>query len=456
LRECFLIILLIKKDQIGEAHGDGNTVRTFRHENADKTRTCLAVTKWSCSPVVGRLLFAWAVATNFCSADPADDSKSVTRTRLERIESLRKERPNDGLLVFYEAITRIDLGDRDAAFALLRSLQGRKLGLVPARDAGFEGVWNDPEFQKIREKLANEEPRTPEAPVAFRLVDPKLIPEGVAYDPKQDRFLIGSVAQKKIVSANRKGEVKDFSKPEDNLDCVLGVFIDVVRGQLYAVSTNGFLDEAQKQRRNAVVRYDLKNGLLVNRYDAPDANQLNDLTIAADGTIYVTDSASGTLFRKTPDEKMLTPFGAKGALSGANGIALGADGKLYVAISTGIATIDRATGAPTRLPQPDTVVTGGCDGLYWHSGDLVGIQNVTNPGRVIRIALGDQGTRISAITVLQSHHDPEFAEPTTGAIAGDALFVIANSYVGHFQPNSSIKDAGQLKPTAIVAVPLKP
>src|SRR4030095_4278253 len=161
------------------------------------------------------------------------------------------------------------------------SLLGRKLGLVPVRDAGFEGVWEDPEFEKIWEKLANEELRTPNAPVAFRLADPKLIPEGITYDPGQDRFLIGSVAQKKIVSANRKGELKDFSKPADNLDCVLGLFVDAAHEQLYAVTTNGFLDEAQKQRRNAIVRYDLKNGLPVNRYDAPDANQLNDLTVAA-------------------------------------------------------------------------------------------------------------------------------------------------------------------------------
>jgi sugar lactone lactonase YvrE len=413
------------------------------------------VVKWSSAPVVGGLLLACVVSTaNFCSADAADDPRSVTRTRLERIQSLRKERSNDGVLIFYEAITRIDLDDRDAAFALLRSLEGRKLGLVPVRDAGFEAMWNDHEFQKIREKLANEEPQTPDAPVAFRLGDSKLIPEGIAYDPKQDRFFIGSVAQKKIVSANRKGEVKNFSKPEDNLDCVLGLFVDSAQQHLYAVSTNGFLDEARKQRRNAVVRYDLKNGLLVNRYDAPDASQLNDLTSAADGTIYATDSAGGTLFRKTPGEKTLTPFGAKSALPGANGIALGADGKLYVAMSTGIATIDPSTGSPTRLSQPDTVVTGGCDGLYWHRGDLVGIQNVTNPGRVIRIALADQGTRISGITVLQSHHHPEFAEPTTGAIAADALYVIANSYVGHFQPNGSIKDPGQLKPTVIIAVPL--
>ena len=411
--------------------------------------------KLSCAPAISGLLLTCVVATmNFCSADPADDSKSVTLTRLERIQSLRKERPNDGVLIFYEAITRIGLGDRDAAFALLRSLQGRKLGLVPVRDAGFEAVWNDPELQKIREKLAQDEPRTPDAPVAFRLADPKLIPEGIAYDAKQDRSFVGSVAQKKIVSANRKGEVKDFSKPEDNLDCVLGLFVDAAHDQLYAVSPNGFLDEGQKQRRNTVVRYDLKNGLLVNRYDAPDANQLNDLTGAADGTIYATDSASGTLFRKKPAEKMLTRVGAKGALPGANGITLGANGSLYVAISTGIARINLSTAAPTRLPQPDTVVTGGCDGLYWHNGDLVGIQNVTNPGRVIRIALADQGTRISGVTVLQSHHHPEFTEPTTGAITGDALYVIANSYVGHFQPNGSVKDPEQLKQTAIVAVPL--
>jgi sugar lactone lactonase YvrE len=237
---------------------------------------------------------------------------------------------------------------------------------------------------------------------------------------------------------------------------VLGLFVASEQEQLYAVSTNGFLDDAQKQRRNTVVRYDLRTGLLVNRYDAPDANQLNDLTIAADGTIYATDSASGTLFRKTPAEKTLMPFGGKGALPGANGITLGSDGKLYVAISTGIVRIDLSTGAPTRLSQPDTVVTGGCDGLYWHRGDLVGIQNVTNPGRVVCIVLADQGTRISGIAVLQSHHHPEFAEPTTGAMAAEALFVIANSYVGHFQPNGSIKDPGQLKPTAIIAVPLKP
>jgi sugar lactone lactonase YvrE len=384
-----------------------------------------------------------------------DDSEAVLRARLDRIQSLRKARPGDGLLVFYEAITRIGLGERDAALGLLRSLKGRKLGVIPVPNAGFEAVWNDSEFQKIRKGLIDDEARIPDAPVAFRLANPKLVPEGIAYDLGHDQFFLGSVAQKKIIVADRKGKARDFSKPEDKLDCVLGLTVDPARDHLYAVSTNGFLDEAKRQRRNAVVRYDLKTGRLVDRFGAPEATQLNDLTIASDGTIYVADSASGTLFRKKPDEKTLTPFGSKGAVAGANGIALSADGDLYVAISTGIAKIDISTGAPTRLAQPDSIVTGSCDGLYWDDGDLIGVQNVTNPGRVIRSALAEKCNCIAGVTVLQSHHHHEFAEPTTGAIANGALHLIANSYVGHFQPDGTIKDADQLKGTAIVAVPLK-
>ena len=120
-----------------------------------------------------------------------------------------------------------------------------------------------------------------------------------------------------------------------------------------------------------------------------------------------------------------------------------------------MALIDLASGEPTRLPQPDSVVTGGIDGLYWFAGDLIGIQNVTNPGRVVRIALADEGKRLAGLRVLQSHHHPEFREPTTGTISNGKLYVIANSYVGHFQPDGTLKDAEQLKGTAIIAVPLQ-
>ena len=389
------------------------------------------------------------------SAYAADAATAAARASLERFQALRKERPGDGVPIFYEAMLRAGLGERDAAFALLRSLKGRKLGLIPARDTGFDEVWNDPQFQAIREELANEESATPVAPIAFRLKDPKLIPEGIAFDAAGNRFFVSSVAEHKIIVTDSKGEAHEFSSPSDKLDPVLGLAVDPARGHLYAVSTNGFEESAKKERRNAVMRYDLKEGRLTDRFVAPEAMQLNDLAVAPDGTLYVTDSETGSLFRKKPEEKMLTRFGETGALSGANGITLSGDGILYVALSTGIARVDRNTGKPARLSQPDTVVTGGCDGLYWHEGDLLGIQNSTNPGRVIRIALTEKGTRIAGLTVLQSHHHPDFDEPTTGAIANGALNVIGNSYVSHYQPDGSIKNAGDLKGTAIIAIPLR-
>ena len=193
---------------------------------------------------------------------------------------MRKERPNDGLLIFYQALLQFELGERDPAFELLRSLKGRKLGLVPYRNSGFDKVWDDPKFQEIRETLSDEEPQTPASPVAFRLEDPNLIPEGIAFDPKSNRFFIGSIAQRKIVVTDGKGETRDFSSPSDKLDGILGLRIDPMRDQLYAVSTNGSEDSAKKERRNAVVRYDLKTGRMIDRFSAPEAMQLNDLTVA--------------------------------------------------------------------------------------------------------------------------------------------------------------------------------
>lgn len=416
-----------------------------------------------------RLLFSVLLTLSFSvRAADEDPVKTAARASLERIQALRKERPGDGLLVYYEALTRIAVGERDSAFDLLRSLTGRKLGLIPAHGAGFDAVWNDPGFEKIRKELEAAEPRTKNAPVAFRLSDPTLIPEGIAYDAAGQRFFVGSVAKRKIIVTDTKGVARDFSSPADKLDCVLGLTIDAARGHLYAVSTNGFMDEAKKERRNAVLRYDLKTGLATAspskgeiaaskpvRVVAPEAMQLNDLAIASDGTLYVTDSEAGTLYRKKPDESALTRFGENGALRGANGIAIAGDGAIYVTLSTGIARVDTATGAPVRLPQPDTMVTGGCDGLYWHNGDLIGVQNGPNPGRIIRIGLADRGQRIASLAVLQSHHHPEFDEPTTGAIANGTLNVIGNSYVGHHLPDGSITGTNELKGTAIVAVPLK-
>ncbi len=228
-------------------------------------------------------------------SDAADDANAAARATLERIEALRKERPNDGVLVYYEAAFQSQVGERGLALELLRSLKGRKLGLIPTRDLGFDAIWDDKEFQTIRKELDDEDVKTPDAPVAFRLKDPKLIPEGIAYDPTGKRFFLGSIAQHKIIVADGKGETRDFSAPGDKLDAVLGLAVDPARGHLYAVSTNAFEDSGKTERRNAVMRYNLKDGRLIDRFPAAEAMQLNDVAIAPD-------------VRSTPRIRRAAPF----------------------------------------------------------------------------------------------------------------------------------------------------
>ncbi len=63
-------------------------------------------------------------------------------------------------------------------------LKDRKLGLFPVRDVGFDAVWDDPEFQEIREELADEEAQTPVSPVAFRLKRLEAHSEGIAFEAR--------------------------------------------------------------------------------------------------------------------------------------------------------------------------------------------------------------------------------------------------------------------------------
>ena len=135
-----------------------------------------------------------AASSASAAASTPSAAEVAARASLERIRALRAQRPGDGLLAYYQAITHAGLGEREAALAELRSLLGRRLGIVPTPGTGLDSLWADAEFQAVRERLAAEEPRTPDAPVSFRLADPRLVPEGIAWDGARKRFLVGSVA----------------------------------------------------------------------------------------------------------------------------------------------------------------------------------------------------------------------------------------------------------------------
>ena len=99
-------------------------------------------------------------------AQAQDDASTRPKAQLARVQTLRAQRPGDGLLVYYEAMTLANLGEKEQALTALRSLQGRRLGLVPAPASGWDSLWQDADFQAGRASLEAEEPSTAVAPMA--------------------------------------------------------------------------------------------------------------------------------------------------------------------------------------------------------------------------------------------------------------------------------------------------
>ncbi|HEV7668794.1 MAG TPA: SMP-30/gluconolactonase/LRE family protein [Thermoanaerobaculia bacterium] len=301
--------------------------------------------------------------------------------------------------------------------------------------------------------------------VAFTLREKDLIPEGIAADPATGRLFVGSIEKRKIVALSPEGKESSFvPSGAAGLGPVIGLRVDSARGWLWAVSEPAGRPKSDPGTFHGLYAFTLADGSLAARVELPRAlgsgHELNDLCVDDAGTVYVTDSEKGTIFRAEPGAKklvelILTPPSNR-LLRFANGIACTPDGtRLYVATADGVAAVDPKRGTAILLatpPEPQHGL-GGLDGLYLEAPDrLVGIQNGINTPRVLRATLDASGLAAARIEILEAGH-PSFEIPTTGAILHGALFFIANSQVDSYDAVGNL-DRRKLKRPVILRLPL--
>lgn len=366
------------------------------------------------------------------------DADGGARRSIAAIEQALQQRPDDPALWFFLARSQSRLGERKACVDALEKVAQLGEGFLPPRD-GFEKVWDDPAFQAVRAKLEAKLPRLDYAPVAFELDDATLIPEGIAYDIPSRSLFMGSIAQHKVLRVADVGAVSEFAAGSD-LDSVLGLAVDSPRRILYMVSTSALTADGEKRRRNAVLAFDIDTRRFLQRYDVPSATQLNDVNVAFGGRVFASDSGSGAVYEiavKGPGPtRELVPAGQ---LRGSNGLAASPDAKrLYVAHSTGLAVVDTQTGAWKHVANDTRDNVAAIDGLYEYQGELIGVQNTTTPGRVIRITLSKDGATVTHVKTLLSHHHNKLDEPTTGAITDRGFYLLAATGVAHFTRDGKI------------------
>lgn len=152
---------------------------------------------------------------------------------------------------------------------------------------------------------------------------------------------------------------------------VWGLALDAVNNKLYIGVPSGRIDVA-----------DLNNSTPTATRFLSNAGQPNGLTIGPDGALWYTDFSGGHAYRVSP-EGMRSRV-TTSTIPGADGIAFGADGKLYVTQYSeggGVIRLDLTNNLETARLNLVPTGAGGADGLAF---DAMGRMYVTAGGRLIR------------------------------------------------------------------------
>jgi hypothetical protein len=194
----------------------------------------------------------------------------------------------------------------------------------------------------------------------------------------------------------------------------------------------------------------------VRRIDAPrdTAHVLGDLAVAPTGEVYVSDNATLAVYVVRSGADSLEVLVPPGVLANPQGPALSPDGRrLFVAdYLRGIAAVDLATRRVDWLAQPPDVATNGIDGLYVAGRSLIGVQNGTEPERIVRFAVDAAFTRVLGWEVLEQN--PQLDEPTHGVVVGDWFYFIANSGDDRAR-GATVRDDPAARPPAVMRVRLR-
>lgn len=377
----------------------------------------------------------------FNEARAAYDKKDFA-AYLATMDALAALRPGHPVVLFNRAGALALNGKNAEAVALLEKLARLQIAM-DLSDHDLDSLRERDDFRAVEKQMKELGTRKiSTSTIAYRIPFKDLITEAITYDAKTKSFFISAVRKRKILRLDASGKLSDFITK--NIWGANGLGIDAKRRILYASSTaydsiEGF-DES-KAGEIALFAFNLDTGALIAKYDAPKGALFDDLTVAPDGTVYVSDS-TGSLLRLTPGAKELETFVAKGTMRSPQGSAF-ANGTLYVADYGGaIWAVNAKTGATQRLDIPEDVAVIGIDGLEYHDGTLIGVQNGITPNRVVRFWL--DGNRVTRSAILDMNHEL-MSEPTIGVVVGKDFYYLAASQNRRVVTKQELHDAVVLK-----------
>jgi sugar lactone lactonase YvrE len=396
---------------------------------------------------------AWRRATS------AMQSGDLAGARAE-VERAANAWPTQEAYLWGRAVIAARANDTIAVASALESYATLGLGRDLKREQALAGVIGAPALAPVISKHDLNRSPLVRGSVRATIPDSTFWAEGVDHDSRSGAFYVASINHRTIAELRKDGSVRELvTRGTKELGAVFGVRVDPKSGVIWATTSgvpqmSGFTpgDSAIA----ALLRIRIRDGVIEKRWNLPvipGGHVLGDLAIGPNGDVFMTDSNEPVLYRLAPGADSLVPV-RNPLFRSLQGIAPTPDGRaLYVAdYSHGILRVDLVSGVVVRVADAPRSVSLGCDGIVWHRGAIVAVQNGVVPARVMRFVLAADGTRFTSAEVLD--RNPVADEPTIGTIDGDEFVYVANSQWEKRDAAGAIKPGAALRRPVLVAVPL--
>lgn len=353
---------------------------------------------------------------------------------LENIKLASDLRPNHARLLYNLAVGFALNNKADESLKVLKRLWSMGLIFEIGKDEDFKSLFSLKEFISLQNSFLLNGISVNQSERAFTIPQKDLITEGIAYDAASKRFFVSSIHRRKIVAIDAGGKVSDFSTEADGLWSVSGMRVDEKRRILWATTTaTAQMQNFQKadDGRSGVFKYDLQTGKLLKKYllsNGAAKHALGDLIVAKNGDVYASDSGAPSIYRIDVKKDELEVFLTSDNFSSLQGLAFSPDEKILFAAdySKGVFRINMADKKILQMSVDANTNPIAIDGLYFHRGNLIAIQNGFRPHRVAKFSLNKDFTAITGSVTLEANH-ADFNEPTLGVKVGDDFYYIANS-----------------------------
>lgn len=383
-------------------------------------------------------------------AEPTDATE--VRQQIAVAEKLEKIVPDRGAVLYFRAVAAQHLGETLEALRLLKDCMNRHEGFEPGGEHEFRGLKEMKEFQQLVETARRDFPAVAQGHIVYESEEKDLVPEGLEYDPHRNVFYMGSLNRRKIVKIDADGgKFSDFVQSDtlqgQPLLPLLGIRMDPRDGTVWA---NG-----ETERGASELMHFTPDGALLGRYSLTDGrkHQFNDLVVRTSGEVILTDTNDNRVWRFDPNSKNFTPLKLYREVIFPNGVALTDDDRqLFIADAVGVIHVDLLDGSSADVdPGPHSTVSQA-DGLYWHKGALIAVQNGIGSPRVAEFRLSKDGLRVLETKVLENR-SPLTKLPATGAIKGNDLYFMTNTQIDNMN-DDKVLDTTLLERIKIAVVHL--